>query len=56
MKLLCEAIIKYIIGVVIVGLLIFLPGTFSYWQGWLFMGILFIPMFIAGILMFIFNP
>ena len=36
----------------IVGLLLFLPaGTFSYWQGWLLMGILFVPMFIAGLVM-----
>ena len=55
-KLFFEAIIKYILGLLLVGLLIFLPGTFSYWQGWLFMGLLFIPMFIVGIIMMIFNP
>ena len=38
------------------GILLFLPaGTFSYWQGWLLMGILFIPMFIAGIIMMFKN-
>ncbi len=56
MKLFVEAIIKFILGLILVGLLLFVPGTFSYWQGWLFMGILFIPMFIAGIIMLIFNP
>ena len=55
-KLFFEAIIKFVLGVVIVGLLLFLSGTFSYWQGWLLMGLLFIPMFIAGIIMMIFNP
>ena len=56
LKLFFEAIIKYIIGIVIVGLLLFLPGTFSYTNGWIFMGLLFIPMFLAGIIMMIRNP
>lgn len=52
-----QAIIKFIAGVVLVGLLIFLPaGSFSYLNGWLFMGILFIPMFLAGIVLIIKNP
>lgn len=56
-KLFFEAIIKIILGVVIIGLLIFLPaGTLNYFNGWLLMGILFIPMFIAGIVMMIKNP
>lgn len=56
-KLFLQAIIKYFMGVILVGLLIFWPaGTFSYWNGWLFMGILFIPMFCAGIVMMIKNP
>ncbi|MBQ6480159.1 MAG: isoprenylcysteine carboxylmethyltransferase family protein [Anaerolineaceae bacterium] len=39
------------------GLLLFLPaGTFSYWQGWLLMGILFLPMFIAGLVMMKKSP
>ena len=42
---------------VIIGLLIFLPaGTINYWNGWLLIGILFIPMFIAGIVMMINSP
>ena len=50
-KLLVQAITKLLIGVLIVGALVFIPaGTFEYWNGWLFMGLLFIPMFIAGII------
>ena len=55
-KLFAEAIIKIVSGIIIVGLLLFLTGTFEYWQGWLFMGVLFIPMFIAGIIMMIKDP
>lgn len=52
-----QAIIKFILGVVLVGGLIFLPaGTFSFFHGWLFMGILFVPMFLAGIVMMFKNP
>ncbi len=56
-KLFIGAITKFLLGVVLVGLLIFLPtGTFSYFNGWLLMGILFVPMFFAGIVMMIKNP
>ncbi len=56
-KLFVQAITKYLLGVVLVGLLIFLPaGTFSFFNGWLFMGILFVPMFFAGIVMMFKNP
>lgn len=56
-KLFIQAITKFVLGVVLVGLLIFLPaGTFSFPNGWLFMGILFVPMFLAGIVMLIKNP
>lgn len=52
-----QAILKFTFGVVIVGLLLFLPaGTFAYWNAWLFMGILFVPMFFAGIVMMMKNP
>lgn len=52
-----QAILKFVLGVVIVGILLFLPaGTLDYWNAWLFMGILFIPMFFAGIVMMIKNP
>ena len=56
-KLFIQAIIKYVFGVVIVGGLLFIPAnSFEYWNGWLFMGLLFIPMFIAGIILMIKNP
>lgn len=57
MKLFIQAILKFLLGVVLVGVLIFLPAwTFNYFGGWLLMGILFVPMFIAGIIMLIKNP
>jgi len=57
MKLFISAITKFLLGVVLVGLLIFLPaGTFSFFNGWLLMGILFVPMFFAGIIMMFKNP
>lgn len=56
-KLFISAIFKFLLGVIFVGALIFLPaGTFNFFNGWLFMGILFIPMFFAGIIMMIKNP
>lgn len=57
MKLFFVAITKFLLGVALVGALIFLPaGTFSYFNGWLLMGILFVPMFFAGIVMMFKNP
>ncbi len=57
MKLFIEAITKYLIGLVLVFVLIFVPaGSLKYYNGWLFIGLLFIPMFIAGIVMLIKNP
>ena len=56
-KLFIEAIAKFTLGVILVGLLIFLPaGSIEYWNGWLFIGVLFIPMFIAGIVMMVKSP
>ena len=56
-KLFIQAIIKFLFGVVIIGLLLFIPaGTIEYWNAWIFMGALFIPMFIAGIILMIKNP
>lgn len=56
-KLFISAIFKFLLGVILVGALIFLPaGTFNFFNGWLFMGILFIPMFFAGIVMMAKNP
>ena len=56
-KLFSQAIVKFLSGLLIVGLLLFLPaGTFAYWQAWLLIGILFIPMFIAGLVMMKKSP
>ena len=56
-KLFLGAIGKFILGVLLVGLLIFLPaGTICFFNGWLLMGILFVPMFCAGIVMMFKNP
>ncbi len=52
-----QAILKFVLGMVLVAALLFLPaGTIHYWNGWLFMGVLFIPMFLAGIVMMVRNP
>ena len=52
-----QSILKFILGVGIVGFLLFFPAqSFNYWNAWLFMGLLFIPMFIAGIILMIANP
>ncbi len=56
-KLFFQAILKFLLGIVLVGLLVFLPaGSFSYYNGWLLMGILFIPITIAGIFMMLKSP
>lgn len=56
-KLFAQAMLKFFAGVILVGALIFAPaGTLDYWNGWLLMGILFIPMFLAGIVMMVKNP
>ena len=56
-NLFVEGLVKFTAGVILVGLLVFLPaGTFAYWQGWLLMGILFVPMFCAGLVMMAKNP
>ena len=55
--LLTQALAKFFLGVILLGLLLFLPaGSFRYWQGWLLMGILFVPMFVAGLVMLAKNP
>ncbi len=52
-----QAITKFSGGLVIVGLLLFLPaGSLHFWQAWLLMGILFVPMLIAGLVMLGRNP
>ena len=51
-KLFISALAKFAVGVVLIGVLLFLPaGTLAWWRGWLFMGILFVPMFGAGLVM-----
>ena len=56
-KLFIEAILKFTLGVVLIGALIFWPaGTLAFTGGWLLMGILFIPMFIAGFVMMAKDP
>lgn len=56
-KLLMQAVVKFLLGVVLVGLLIFLPaGSLRFMNGWLLMSVLFVPMFLAGIVMLWKNP
>ena len=56
-KLFTQAITKVLAGILLTGLLLFLPAwSFSYWQGWLLMGILFIPMIVAGFILMFKNP
>ena len=55
--LILQSFAKFLLGVVVIGLLLFLPaGSFRYWQGWLLMGILFVPMLCAGLIMMAKNP
>ena len=55
-NLLIQALVKLSAGIILVGLMVFLPaGSFGYWQGWLFMGVLFVPMLIAGVVMLVKN-
>ena len=47
MKLLLNALIKFFCGVVLVGVFVFLPaGTLSFFNGWLFMGVMFFPILV----------
>lgn len=56
-KLLIQAITKFGAGMLVAALLLFLPaGTLDYWNGWLFLSILFVPMCIAGIILMRYNP
>ncbi len=55
--LLSQALAKYFLGVLLMGALLFLPAwSLRYWQGWLLMGILFVPMFVAGMVMVAKTP
>lgn len=56
-ELLKEAVKKYIAGVILIGVLLFLPaGSISWRNGWILMAVLFVPMFFAGILMYTKAP
>jgi len=56
-KLFLQALTKFVLGLLMIGLVLFLPaGTFDFWQAWLFIGILFVPMFFAGIVLMIRQP
>lgn len=55
--LITQALTKFLGGVILTGALVFLPaGSLGFWQGWLFMGTLFIPIFIAGVVMLTKSP
>ena len=57
MKLLLSALVKFLCGLLLVGLVLFLPaGTLSYPNGWLFMGVLFVPMLTLGVVLFFKSP
>ena len=57
MTLFIQAILKFSLGVVLIAALLLLPaGTWAYWNAWLLMGMLFIPMFIAGLIMLWKSP
>lgn len=57
MKLLFEAIAKYVAGIVLVGALLFLPAwTLAFWGAWIFMALLFIPMALVGAFLLVRSP
>lgn len=57
MKLLCQALVKFIMGLLLVGVLLFLPaGSFAYPNGWLFISLLFLPMLCLGAVMLVKAP
>ena len=57
MKLMASAGIKLLMGLVLVGVLIFIPaGTIHFFNGWLLVAVLFVPMLIAGVVMLLCAP
>ena len=57
MKLLLQALVKFILGIILVGLLVFLPaGTVEFVNGWILMGVLFVPMLILGVILIFKDP
>ena len=56
-KLLISALTKFLAGIILMGLVLFLPaGTWKYSNAWLFLGLLFIPMLILGVVLFLKAP
>ena len=56
-KLFFQGIAKFFSGLILMALLLFLPaGSLYFWQGWILLGILFIPMFVAGLILMKKNP
>lgn len=56
-RMLIQAISRYLLGLLLFSAFLFIPaGTINYWNGWLLMGILFIPMFITGVILMTKNP
>lgn len=56
-KLFFQALTMIVVGLAVVMALLFIPaGTFDYWQAWLFIGILFVPMLVVGIVLMCRNP
>ena len=52
-----QALTKFVVGLAVVMALLFIPaGTLNYWQAWLFIGILFVPMLVIGIVLMCCNP
>ena len=57
MKLLIDALTKFLLGIVLLGAFVFVPaGTFNYLGGWIFMGVLFVPVLIMGVVLYIKAP
>ena len=57
MKLLLDAVKKTVAGIILIGVLLFRPaGTMKYWNGWLFCAVLFIPVVIMGVVLFLKAP
>ena len=56
-RLFAQAMTKFLAGLVLVAALLFIPaGTPGYWNGWLLIAILFVPMFCAGLVLMVRNP
>ena len=56
-RLFFKAVAKFVLGAALVGTLIFLPaGSFAFPQPWLLLGVLFVPMFLAGVVMTVRAP